>query len=92
MVLTEALMDRPRFRTYFLHPRFWPLWLGLGLLWLIVQLPFRVLLVIGRLLTDADFRRRVEQDGSAYLVGLRTHGVDLSREEVAALIARDPRL
>ena len=25
-------MDRPRFRAYFLHPRFWPLWLGLGLL------------------------------------------------------------
>lgn len=43
-------MDRPRFRPYFLHPRFWALWLGLALLWLIVQLPFRVLLLIGRLL------------------------------------------
>ena len=41
-------MDRPQFRAYFLHPRFWPLWLGLGLLWLIVQLPYRVLLVLGR--------------------------------------------
>ena len=24
-------MDRPQFRASFLHPRFWPLWLGLGL-------------------------------------------------------------
>jgi KDO2-lipid IV(A) lauroyltransferase len=40
-------MDRPRFQARFLHPRFWLLWLGLGLLWLIVQLPFRVLLVLG---------------------------------------------
>ena len=41
-------MDRPHFRAYFLHPRFWPLWLGLGVLWLVVQLPYRVLLVLGR--------------------------------------------
>ena len=34
-------MDRPQFRASFLHPRFWPLWLGLGLLWLIAQLPYR---------------------------------------------------
>ncbi|WP_043309449.1 lipid A biosynthesis lauroyl acyltransferase [Pseudomonas sp. ML96] len=41
-------MDRPQFRASFLHPRFWALWLGLGLLWLTVQLPYRVLLVLGR--------------------------------------------
>lgn len=41
-------MDRPRFSPRFLHPRFWPLWLGLGLLWLLVQLPYRTLLVLGR--------------------------------------------
>ena len=51
-----------------------------------------VQLVIGRLLTDAAFRRRVERGGSAYLVRLRTHCIDLSREEVAALIERDPRV
>lgn len=49
-------MDRPRFRAYFLHPRFWPLWLGLGLLWLVVQLPFRALLIIGRLLGAVMYR------------------------------------
>lgn len=49
-------MDRPRFRAYFLHPRFWPLWLGLGLLWLIVQLPYPVLLVLGRALGALMYR------------------------------------
>ncbi|MFO6137155.1 hypothetical protein ACLBVR_35360, partial [Pseudomonas aeruginosa] len=24
-------MDRPRFSSAFLHPRYWPLWFGLGL-------------------------------------------------------------
>jgi KDO2-lipid IV(A) lauroyltransferase len=41
-------MERPRFRPYFLHPRFWLLWLGLGLLWLVVQLPYPTLLTLGR--------------------------------------------
>ncbi|WP_439859118.1 lipid A biosynthesis lauroyl acyltransferase [Pseudomonas sp. MBLB4136] len=41
-------MDRPVFRGYFLHPRFWPLWLGLGLLWLVSLLPYPVLMRLGR--------------------------------------------
>ncbi|MCU1715861.1 lipid A biosynthesis lauroyl acyltransferase [Pseudomonas sp. 5P_3.1_Bac2] len=41
-------MDRPVFRRAFLHPRFWPLWLGLGVLWLVVQLPYGLLLKLGR--------------------------------------------
>lgn len=57
-------MERPRFRRYFLHPRFWPLWLGLGTLWLVVQLPYGVLLKLGRWLglgmyRVASERRRV---------------------------------
>ncbi|WP_312935237.1 lipid A biosynthesis lauroyl acyltransferase [Pseudomonas sp.] len=49
-------MDRPRFRTAFFHPRFWALWLGLGVLWLIVQLPYRLLLGIGRALGAVMYR------------------------------------
>lgn len=48
VVFSDFVMDRPAFRIYFLHPRFWPLWLGMGLLWLVVQLPYRWLLVLGR--------------------------------------------
>lgn len=49
-------MDRPRFRAYFLHPRFWLLWLGLGLLWLVSLLPYRVLMRLGRLLGALMYR------------------------------------
>lgn len=57
-------MDRPRFRAAFLHPRFWLLWLGLGLLWLTVQLPYKVLLSLGRglgalMMLGASARRRI---------------------------------
>lgn len=43
-------MQRPQFRRAFLHPRYWLLWLGLGLLWLTVQLPYPLLLGLGGLL------------------------------------------
>ncbi|CAG8867433.1 Lipid A biosynthesis lauroyltransferase [Pseudomonas fluorescens] len=49
-------MDRPRFSPSFLHPRFWGLWLGLGLLWLLVQLPYKALLGLGRALGALMFR------------------------------------
>lgn len=49
-------MDRPQFRAAFFHPRFWLLWCGLGLLWLIVQLPYPLLLRIGRLLGSGMYR------------------------------------
>ena len=49
-------MERPRFRPYFLHPRFWGLWLGLGLLWLVVQLPYRALLWLGTALGALMYR------------------------------------
>ncbi len=57
-------MDRPRFRRTFLHPRFWPLWLGFGLLWLVVQLPYPLLLRLGRglgalMLLGARSRRQI---------------------------------
>ena len=57
-------MDRPQFRPQFLHPRYWALWLGLGLLWLITLLPYRVQLGLGRalgalMLRVAGSRRKI---------------------------------
>ena len=43
-------MERPTFRIAFLHPRYWLMWLGFALLWLIAQLPYVVLLLLGRVL------------------------------------------
>ena len=54
-------MERPRFRRLFLHPRFWALWLGLGLLWLVAQLPYRALLGLGRVLGALMYRAAGER-------------------------------
>jgi DNA-binding NarL/FixJ family response regulator len=51
-----------------------------------------VQLVIGRLITDGDFRRRFNQRGGDYLAGLCERGVDLNEAEIAALLEADPRL
>lgn len=41
---------RSSFNTAFLHPRHWVTWAGLGLLWLLVQLPYPVLSRLGETL------------------------------------------
>ena len=48
-------MERPGFSTALMHPRYWLLWLGLGVLWLVVRLPYRWLLVLGRLVGRVMF-------------------------------------
>lgn len=37
----------PKFTTALLHPRYWPSWLGIGVLWLVVQLPYPVIYRLG---------------------------------------------
>lgn len=48
LIVVGTVHGSPRFSSAFLHPRYWPLWFGLGLLWLVVQLPYPVLLMLGR--------------------------------------------
>jgi DNA-binding NarL/FixJ family response regulator len=51
-----------------------------------------VQLVIGKLITDEDFRRGFEERGSDCLAGLCERGIDLNETEIAALMEADPRL
>lgn len=37
----------PKFSMELLHPRYWPIWSGVGLLWLLVQLPYPVIYRVG---------------------------------------------
>ncbi|AHJ74316.1 Kdo(2)-lipid IV(A) acyltransferase [Kosakonia sacchari] len=37
----------PKFTASLLHPRYWALWFGVGMLWLVVQLPYPVIYRIG---------------------------------------------
>ena len=49
LIVVGTVHGSPPLSSAFLHPRYWPLWFGLGLLWLVrVQLPYPVLLLLGR--------------------------------------------
>lgn len=41
-------MPRPTFTRSLLAPRHWPAWLGVGVIWLVAQLPYDALLWLGR--------------------------------------------
>jgi hypothetical protein len=46
--------------------------------------------VIGRLITDEEFRSRFMANAERTLLALRDTGLDLSRTEIAALVSTDP--
>ena len=49
-------------------------------------------IVIGRLLTDEEFRSAFLDDAEGTLMGLLERGTDLNRSEIAALLSIDPKL
>jgi hypothetical protein len=49
-------------------------------------------MLIGRLITDEDFRTEFLQNPEKTLISLTEHGLELSRTEVAALVSTDPTL
>ncbi|KQN60740.1 MULTISPECIES: kdo(2)-lipid IV(A) palmitoleoyltransferase [Rahnella] len=78
-------MTSPRFRASFLHPRYWLTWFGLGVLFLLVQLPYPVLYRLGVWLGRTSMRflkRRV----SITRRNLQLCFPDLSSEQVEARI------
>lgn len=44
----RGALRRPRFRAYFLMPKFWPTWLLVGFLYAFSWLPYKLQMVIGR--------------------------------------------
>ncbi len=41
------MFPQSKFSRAFLHPRYWLTWFGVGILWLLVQLPYPVLRFLG---------------------------------------------
>ncbi|MWL75478.1 lipid A biosynthesis lauroyl acyltransferase, partial [Escherichia coli] len=46
----------PQFSMALLHPRYWPTWLGIGLLWLVVKLPYPIIYRLGCVLGHLALR------------------------------------
>jgi hypothetical protein len=49
-------------------------------------------ILVGRLITDEDFRREFLQNPETTLRGLCERGLDLSKTEIAALVNTEPSL
>jgi hypothetical protein len=49
-------------------------------------------MLIGRLITDEEFRRAFLHAPERTLIDLRDHGLELSKTEIAALVNTDPTL
>lgn len=49
-----TILSQCKFQRAFLHPRYWVTWFGLGLLWLLVQLPYPAIRVLGSRLGSAS--------------------------------------
>ncbi len=49
-------------------------------------------MLIGRLITDEQFRTEFLQDPETTLLGLGDHGLELSKTEIAALVNTDSTL
>ncbi len=47
----------PPFQRSFLHPRHWPVWLGMGLIWLLSLLPVRIRARLGKTIGNSVYRR-----------------------------------
>ncbi|MGD8576836.1 MAG: LpxL/LpxP family Kdo(2)-lipid IV(A) lauroyl/palmitoleoyl acyltransferase [Thiohalophilus sp.] len=72
----------------FLHPKYWPTWLGIGLWWLIIQLPYPVLVVLGTGIGWIGFalmpgRRRITR------TNLRLCFPDLDDKQIRRLMRRN---
>jgi len=83
-----SLVLSPRPTPSLLHPRYWFTWLGLGLLWLVVQLPYPWLMALGRTLghlAERLLKRRV----AIARRNLQLAFPHLSAEEQAVLLRRN---
>jgi len=87
--LKKKYPKRPRNTDYsaYLHPRWWPTWLGIGTMWLVAQLPIRFQWWLGRLagllaLKVARRRRHITE------VNIRLCFPELTEAQQSALVRK----
>ena len=79
---------KARFSWALLHPKYWFLWLAMGMLWLTVQLlPLKVLMTFGKWLGLAFYRYAKERVNVAR-INIALCFPELSQDEVEALVKK----
>lgn len=76
----------PRFRKAFLCPRYWGIWLLVGLLWLLIQLPYARQIQIGRSLGRLFMRLSHKRRYPIAATNIRLCFPELNAEQQTALI------
>ncbi|KAF1371302.1 Kdo(2)-lipid IV(A) acyltransferase [Yokenella regensburgei] len=60
------MTELPQFTVKLLHPRYWLTWLGIGVLWLVVQLPYSVIFRLGKAMGHLAMRLMKRRARIAY--------------------------
>lgn len=60
------MTNLPKFSAALLHPRYWLTWLGIGALWLVVQLPYPILYRLGHMMGHLAHRLMKRRTKIAY--------------------------
>lgn len=82
------MFPQSKFSRAFLHPRYWLTWFGVGVLWLLVQLPYPVLRFLGTR-TGKLARPFLKRRESIAQKNIELCFPTLSREEREKLIAEN---
>ncbi|ASG63635.1 lipid A biosynthesis lauroyl acyltransferase [Kluyvera genomosp. 3] len=78
----------PKFTAALLHPRYWPSWLGIGLLWLVVQLPYPVIYRLGNAMGRLALRLMKRRAKIAYR-NLELCFPEMSEEERHRMVVKN---
>lgn len=73
--------------SHYLHPRWWPTWLGIGVMWLMARLPLKFQWKIGKLIGELAWRLIPERRHIAE-VNIRACFPELSEQEQHALVRK----
>ncbi len=73
--------------SHYLHPRWWPTWLGIGVMWLMARLPLKFQWKIGKLIGELAWRLIPERRHIAE-VNIRACFPELSEQEQRELVRK----
>ena len=82
------MTNLPKFSAALLHPRYWLTWLGIGSLWLVVQLPYPILYRLGHTLGHLAFRLMKRRTKIAYR-NLELCFPEMSERERHAMVVKN---